>query len=564
MGWREDLRRIADAARGAAEATLRSGLDTAAVRLEEFAAGQRLREVDAKLEKAAQQAIRDGNTGEHSFKDAKGIRFDPFDLVATMGYRDRPSNMTFAAMETVGSTVPVVADIVRTRVNQVCMFVGRPENRHASGFQVRLRDSDKKMTKAAAKRAAELEGLLLNCGLPDPDRGNFANDPLLAFAKKSIRDTLIFDQWCWEIVPDRKGNPAYFCTLDPATIRLVDPAMRQPDDPVAVQVVQGSIISDFTRDEIAFCVRNPRSGVRAYGYGQSETETLVREVTSMLWGIEYNRAFFKNGSAAKGVLNLKGTIPDSHLQAFRRQWYAMVSGVHNAWRTPITNADDLQWVNMQLSNRDMEYSQWLDWLIKVACARFQIAPEEVNFSYGNTGQVAAMGQPSIEEKLKASRDLGLRPLVRFFFDQLNRNYLYRVAPDFEVVPVGLDEKGEEAESELLHKLNSYAMTINECREVLELEPLSEEQGGGVINNPTWLQFTQAKEQAAMMEQEGGEEDYGDYGDYGEDEEGESPFSVDAEGAEGEDQGEPAAKSMGARESRRSAGRRLVRQYEVTI
>jgi len=567
---RDDLRRIGEAARVAATARVRAGLDAAAVRVEQFADGQRVREVDNRLEKAAAQAIRSGNDGNHDFDDPKGIRFDPFDLVAVMGYRDRPSAMTFAAMETVGTTVPVVADIIRTRVNQVCMFVQRPENRHGSGFEVRLRDRGKKMSKAAEKKAEELQRQMLNCGLPDPNRGGYPNDPLLTFAKKSIADTLTFDQWCWEIVPDRKGNPAYFCTLDPSTIRLVDPGLRAPDDPFAVQVVHGSIVSDFTQDELAFCVRNPRSGIRSFGYGLSETESLVREVTGMLWGIEYNRSFFKNGAASKGILNFKGTIPDRHLQAFRRQWYAMVSGVHNAWRTPITNAEELQWINMQLSNRDMEYSAWLDWLIKVACARFQIAPEEVNFSYGNAGQSQAMGQPSIEEKLKASRDLGLRPLVRFFFDQLNRHYLWAVDEDFESVPVGLDEKGEQAEAELLQQLTSFAMTINEAREVLELEPLDEDKGGEVIANPTWLQYVQAKEQAAMMGGMGGEgmeEGMGDDGGFGYDDDedaGESPFSVDAPGQEGEDSYEPAAaKSVTGLETRgRKRKRQVRRQYEV--
>ena len=322
-----------------------------------------------------------------------------------------------------------------------------------------------------------------------------------------ISDSLTFDQGCFEIVPDRKGRPSYFQIVDPTTIRLMDTFERKPGEPFAIQMIDQSIVSDFTPEELAFCIRNPRSGIDSYGYGRSEIETLVREVTGFLWGIDYNRRFFSNGSSTKGVLNFKGTIPDRHLQAFRRQWYAMVQGVENAWRTPITNADEIQWVNMQLSNKDMEFSSWIDFLIKIVCARYQIAPEEVNFSYGNSGQSQAMGTAPIEEKLKASKDLGLRPLVYFFFNVLNSHWLQRIDPDYEVVPVGLDSKGVDAETDLLMKQTKIYLTVDEAREAVGLEPLGDGKGG-VILDPTWLQFYQ-NEQAQEEEGEEGEEGEGE-------------------------------------------------------
>ena len=563
MGIRDDIRLLGTSARLIASSRIRSAIDGAAERLSAAADGARVREFDGRLEKAAEAAIGAGNDGNHDPAEAKGIRFDPFDLVATMGYRDKPSPLTFAALESVGTNVPVIADIIRTRTNQVAMFVGRPEDRHSAGFKVR--PVDRKMTTKGEKRAEELTKILLNCGTMPPDTDDAPNEPLLTFCKKSIRDTLIFDQWTWEVVPDRKGRPACFASLDPATVRLVDPALRAPGDPYAVQVIQGMIATDFQPDEIAFCVRNPRSGIRVYGYGLSETETLVREITGLLWGLEYNRGFFVRGAATKGILNFKGVIPDRHLQAFRRQWYAQVSGASNAWRTPITNAEELQWINMQMSNRDMEYSAWIDWLIKVSCARFGIAPEEVNFSYGNANQAQAMGQAPIEEKLKASKDLGLRPLVRFFFDEINRNFLQRLDPDFEAIPVGLDEKGEEAEAELLSKLTMFGMTVDEAREQMELEPLPDGKGECILN-PTWLQFAGQIDMQAQQAQMGGPGGMpGQPGEPGEEpgggvpDDGGFPFGVDEGRPSGQNPGaaEPAMKSE-------APSPHTVRYYEVDI
>lgn len=488
------------------------------------------REFDQFIEKAAKRAVKAGKAGDHNLAgnkpkegpdgpdvkpgERKALHFDPFDLVAAMGYREKPSPLTYRAMERVGRSVPVIADIVTTRTNQVLMFCAPPEGRHAAGFEVRLKDRSAKVTKVHENRAAELTDIMLHCGFYE-DATEATS--LIDFAKMFVPDSLMYDQGCFEVVPDAKGRPSYFAIVDPSTIRLLDPGYRDPGDPFAVQVIGGSIVESFDTSELAFCVRNPRSGIKAYGYGTSEIESLVREITGFLWGMDYNRRFFTQGSATRGILNFKGTIPDKQLRAFRRQWYAMVSGVSNAWRTPITNADELQWINMQMSNRDMEYSAWLDFLIKVCCARYNIAPEEVNFSYGNTGQAQSMSGVPLEEKIKASKDLGLRPLVRWFFTQLNTHFLQKIDPDYEIVPVGLDDKGEESEIDLLAKEGGAWLTIDECRERRGEEPLGEEKGGDVIENQVWMQWFNAKQQEKQMA-EGGE-DEGEY--YDDSEEGEA-------------------------------------------
>ncbi len=485
--------------------------------------------------------------GKHNpAREGKALRFDPFDLVSLMGWRERPSPLSYVAMERVAANVPVLADIIRARIKQVQAFCQRPEDRHAPGFKVRLRDKNAEPSEESDNRCRELEEVVLNCGFNDPQRPQDATS-IKEFAGKFVRDTLTYDQATFEVVPDRMGRPSYWDCVDATTIRLLDPYIREKEGILAVQVIHDMVVADFTRDELAFCIRNPRSGIHTFGYGESEIETLIREITGFLWGIEYNRRFFSQGSAAKGILNFKGTIPDRHMTAFRRQWYAMVTGVTNAWRTPITNAEELQWINLQLSNRDMEYSAWMDFLIKVCCARFQIAPEEVNFSYGNTGQSQAMGGTSTEEKLKASKDLGLRPLVQWFFEQINRHFIWKIDPDYEVVAVGLDEKGAEAEAELLQKQTATFMTVDEARETAGMEPMDDDLGK-VILNPTWLQFAQGKEQAAAMEEQGGmpgevppNENGDDHptGGIGVQNEDGSPFDFDEEdGPPGKPQGPP--------------------------
>jgi hypothetical protein len=45
----------------------------------------------------------------------------------------------------------------------------------------------------------------------------------------------------------------------------------------------------------------------------------------------------------------------------------MVTGTRNAWSTPILQTDGVEFVNMGSTNREMEFHQYLDFLVKIAC-----------------------------------------------------------------------------------------------------------------------------------------------------------------------------------------------------
>jgi phage portal protein BeeE len=189
-----------------------------------------------------------------------------------------------------------------------------------------------------------------------------------------------------------------------------------------VQVMNGQTVREFTAEEMAFVVSWPRTDVNVAGYGYSEVEQLVQTITAILFASEYNRRFFSAGSSPKGVLNVKANMNQAQMDGFKKAWLAQLSGISGSWRTPIVAAEGgLEFVNMQQTNREMEFAKYNDFLIKVACAVYQIAPEEINFS----SQTSATGQGAVFEskselRLKASRDKGLVPLLTFFENALNR------------------------------------------------------------------------------------------------------------------------------------------------
>lgn len=209
-----------------------------------------------------------------------------------------------------------------------------------------------------------------------------------------------------------------------------------------------------------------------------------------------NSNYFRNGASIKGLINIKGAIPDRQLRAFRRMWYTMVAGNANAWKTPIVNSEDLQWVPMQMGNKDMEFGAWMDWLCKLTTALYGVDPTEINFIFGNSGQTSSMStsRPN-EEEVKESKDKGLLPLLDHTADFLNRHIIQGLNPDFEFVWGGYDAESEKEEREGRQARVKSTMTVNEARAEEDLPPL-EGKLGDVILDSNWIQWAQAQQAAA--------------------------------------------------------------------
>jgi len=430
--------------------------------------------------------------------DPKSLFWDPFSIVEQLGYKDKPSYITYGTLKAITYKLPIVQAIIQTRINQVASFCKVQKDRYQVGFKIKTRDTEKEPTKAEKKWIQQAEMLLMRTGITDNPRGR---DSLETFCRKLMWDSLTYDQFCYEIVPNRKGLPAEWYAVDAATIRLADTASTYVDEDIKnavrfVQIYDGMIIAEYTQEELAFGVRNPRTDIRLQGYGVSELEMLITTITSLLYAFEFNTKFFTQGSAAKGIINFKGSIPERELQNFRKQWYTQIASVENAWRTPITNSEELQYINMQTSARDMEFNAWMDFLIKITCAIFTIDPVEVNFKYGNTGQKGGLQEANNREKITESKERGLRPLLGKLADSFNKNIVWPMNESFEFAFVGLDANTRDDVVETNMKRVKSFMTVDELRAEDDLEPLPDGKGE-LILDPTYLQFAQMKDQAAQ-------------------------------------------------------------------
>jgi hypothetical protein len=437
----------------------------------------------------------------------RALFHDPYSVMDWGGWRQRPSSLTYETLRQMTTSNTVIAAILNLRIHQVGAFCRPQQGKYDRGYRIILRDrrdKNKGMTPAEQTEANEIERMLETTGVMLPNERYSDRDNFRAFSKKSVRDVLTYDQWCFEKIRDQRGRVSRFIALPSETIR---PAVSDIEhmDPAElrnrvshVQVYENTVIAEFASDDLAWCVMNPRSDLRTNGFGFSFTEQIVRLVTSWLFGFEYNTKFFTQGSAIKGLLNIKGAIPDRQMRAFRRMWYAQLASVQNAWKTPILNSDDIQWVSMHSANREMEYAAWMDWLTKLICAVFGIDPIEINFIFGGggTGGGSAMfdRRPN-EAEVTESKDKGLRPLLTHMEDHINQHIVWDMNPDFEFAWSGFDAAAEAVEREARMTEVTKVKTVNQIRAEMDEAPLPGKLGD-IILDPTFFQWMMAQEAAA--------------------------------------------------------------------
>lgn len=441
----------------------------------------------------------------------KTLQIYPFGMLSAMnGYKERQSPLTFWTLRRMSYQTPVLSAIINTRVGQVCSFAHPQRDKFQPGYAIRLRDTSRQPNHVEMKEAQRLSDFIYFTGGEVRRRQRPSFRSFLACA---ARDSLTFDQDCFEVVPDRVGRPAEFLAVDAATIRLANLGLRGDrsigegsisSSAPFVQVIDGAIVTEYDWNELSFGVRNPRTDINVAQYGFSETEMLVNIVTAMLYADEYNLTFFSSGSAPKGMVMFKGSITDEALESFKRQWYAQVAGVNNSWRTPVINADDVQYIDLQKSNRDMEYGRYQDYLVRIACAVFLIDPSEINFQGQNGGAQGVTFESKQEQRVKYSRDRGLRPLLTHIEENLNNCVMYPLNEDFELRFEGLNTPSEDEVSASVRQDVSSFMTVNEARQKVNLPALTGEYAkfGNMIMNQNFMMAVQQEEQAKMMEQQG--------------------------------------------------------------
>ena len=378
-------------------------------------------------------------------------------------------------------------------------------------FNWRLeRKARQELVKRYGDKRRVVEQFILNAGKIkerpfESKRWNF--DTLL---RSIVRDSFTYDQFGVEKVPDQAGRTHHIVPVDGSTIRYaspelgkyksfplqsnydilypekelaalnekdaleLDPELLEADKYKWVQVIRGRIERAFTEDELKVGMRNPTSDIFNNGYAVCELELLVNLISSHLNTEFYNQAYFSQGFSAKGILHLKAPLNRRKIETIRQQWQHMIKGSRNSFQTPIfAGMDEVKWIPLTQNHTDIEFQGWLQYLIKMICAIYQIDPQEIGIGMKEEGGGGAGGLSgdNTQEKIDLSRDKGLYPLLRFLENFINTNIVDDVDPDFYLEFVGLSQESPKQALDRQKAEAEFKKTLNEIRAEDGLPPL---------------------------------------------------------------------------------------------
>lgn len=447
----------------------------------------------------------------------QSVFFDPNDLSGNgKGFKDSKGILSFEVLRRMGN-IHIIRSIVNTRIEQIQNFLHFSEDDQKEGFTIRkktslFKEGKKEISSAEKKKIEEIVEFLMNSGFNE----KWDNiDDFQTFVRKIAFDSLTLDQLAFEVVRDKGWNIKKYRAVDASLIRFldsVDPKQRERLEDYRFKGYlprfcmtwdEQILINPTTKEpilyypwELGFGIRNKSSDIRKNGYGTSELEILVELITGVLWSIQYNMNNFSIGSTPKGFINVKNAnISDSNLNEFRQAWSQMMTGVRNAKRTPVINGIDLEWIDLDKSNREMEYQEWAQFLVIMVCSVYRIDPSELGFSFKNQAQL--FGQDGQKARLQHSREKGLKPILIFLENIITKYIVSEIDEDYEFVFTGIEVEDKETQVNLdKTKLESGMVAMQDIFKKYSGREFDPDKD--IILNQVYQQVQTSKQQQEMF------------------------------------------------------------------
>jgi len=377
---------------------------------------------------------------------------------------------------------PVIGSIIQTRINQMSVFAKPQQTDYDLGFRIL---SDDSAAQEDDDRKKELSDWIVGAGLE-----GFGEESFEIWIRKFMRDSMVLDQACSEVVMQRNGDPAYMVAVDGALIFRLKESLEywEPNDDTEffAQVIDGVVRTRYTREEMMFGIRNPTTDIFELGYGLPELEILVRTVTAILNTERFNFSQVGQGGTTKGVFVVKGDVGKGEMDNFKQEFKRAVRNAGTVWTPPVLHIGDkdgtVDWVALDRSNRDMEWAKLFEFLIREATAIYQIDPAEVNWSVGSVGATTTF-ESRASDKIFNSQQRGLRPLLRFMEQLLNSHVVSKLDERYFLKFLGLSTDQKDDVERRAKEVTTYK-TLNEVRDELGMEPLP---GGDIILNQLYAQ-----------------------------------------------------------------------------
>jgi hypothetical protein len=424
---------------------------------------------------------------------------------------------------------------IQNLTKKIRPFLKPATQENQRGFRIGKKDSAEKkqdMTEAEKKTARNLEAFFIKTGdVSDEER----EDDLDKYATKIIRDICQLDQIATELQRTRDGKVCAFWAIDSATIEVTLPESLRETGVKYVQVINRLPCAFYGKDDLLFDCMNPRTDIEKAGYGYSLVEQSIDLVTSSINTFMYNSGFFTENRLPRGILLLNGDADTEEIEDIEDYISNLLSGPPSSqWKVPIipsgaakngeSGGRKFEWVNLQGTNREMEFQEWFDLQLSANVAMFGLSMEGL-------GLHSQKSQPLIgvdaSPKMEASKSLVLGDMLGFLQKHFNKILEYK-NPDYEFEFTGYEKDDPKLIMDVdKNEVETYK-TLNEKRAEKGMEAINFTE----LKNPADMPINSYTVQLFSNQKQGGESPFGDDGggDSGQDEDdaGDSADEEDAE------------------------------------
>ena len=396
-----------------------------------------------------------------------------------------PTRASFERLRNLCEASAPLACIISKRVEQVAAFSSRQHSHigrsSEAGFHVRLSNPREEATPEDKRQIDILEQMIEEAGFcapPDEEMPLGWQPGFDFFLRQGTRDLLTID-WVavrrWESAKDPQKYPVVsFACVDAGQIRrlrreyvdVVNGLLVSQEGPherentkqeivlVKVDKDSGFKLEEYSAKELVVGSRRPRTAENIFGYGYSEAEEVMDVATCWVAGLRHNALRFTNDSLPRGFFTILGHQSDSQIASFAQNWKEMLQGVGKSWKAPIFRAPAQQgaainWTPIDLSPRDMEYSQFLFTLGLIAHCAYHIHPEETGYAASSPFK-AGLSESSPQANLEYSSDTGLRPLLGWWQNFMNRHFIWHMFPSrrYKMEFTGLGDWDDMADAQM--------------------------------------------------------------------------------------------------------------------
>jgi hypothetical protein len=368
-----------------------------------------------------------------------------FDFTTGYNLQVRPKvyeGVTFTDLRNLSDGYDLLRLVIETRKDQI----------EKLGWDIKKREE--KIVKKGAAPDTRIKKIRDFLAYPDKER------PFGTWLRMLAEDLLVIDAPSVYVRRTRGGDLFALETIDGATIkRILDPTGRTPlDGPAYQQILKGVAACDYTRDELLYMPRNPRTH-KAFGYGP--VEQVMTTVNIALRRQLHQLSYYSDGNTPNLIFGVPKEWNPAQVKQFQEWWDSMLAGnSQQRARARFVPGEIKPFDTKEHALKD-DYDEWL---ARIICFAFSISPtslvKETNRATAQTVQAAALSE-------------GLAPMmnwVKALLDRILRDVFE--APDLEFV--WEDERSlspkERAEVDQIDVASSVR-TVDECREDRGLEPL---------------------------------------------------------------------------------------------